>query len=127
MADDDKPEAVDYRWAGVDIQAADEAVSLIKEKVGATLRPEVLAGIGGFSSLFELDLSRYKNPVLACGTDGVGTKIKLAIDAGVHDTIGHDLVNHCVNDILVQGAEPLFFLDYVAFGALVPDLSLIHI
>jgi phosphoribosylformylglycinamidine cyclo-ligase len=72
LPEDDKPQGVDYRWAGVDTRAADEAVRLIKEKVGATLRPEVLAGIGGFSSLFELDLSRFENPVLACGTDGVG-------------------------------------------------------
>jgi phosphoribosylformylglycinamidine cyclo-ligase len=121
LADDDKRESVDYRWAGVDIEAADEAVRLIKEKVGATLRPEVLAGIGGFSSLFELDLSRYKNPVLACGTDGVGTKLKLAQMLGKHDTIGVDLVAMCADDVITCGAEPLFFQDYIATGKVVPS------
>ena len=120
MPDDDKPQGVDYRWAGVDTKAADEAVRLIKEKVGATLRPEVLAGIGGFSSLFELDLSRFENPVLACGTDGVGTKIKLAQMLDKHDTVGVDLVAMCADDVVTCGAEPLFFQDYIATGKVVP-------
>jgi len=120
LPDDDKPQGVDYRWAGVDTKAADEAVRLIKEKVGATLRPEVLAGIGGFSSLFELDLSRFENPVLACGTDGVGTKIKLAQMLDKHDTVGVDLVAMCADDVVTCGAEPLFFQDYIATGKVVP-------
>lgn len=97
-----------YRAAGVSLQAADEVVERFKPLARKTLRPEVLAGLGGFGGLFQLDLSRFPNPVLVSGTDGVGTKLKLAFELNRHDTIGIDLVAMCVNDILVQGAEPLF-------------------
>jgi phosphoribosylformylglycinamidine cyclo-ligase len=102
---------VSYRDAGVDIDAGDKLVEKIKPFAKRTLRPEVLAGIGGFGALIELP-KRYREPVLVAGTDGVGTKLKLAFALGKHDTIGIDLVAMCVNDILVPGAEPLFFLDY---------------
>jgi len=92
----------------VDIDAGNYAVELMKRHVASTLRPEVLGGIGGFSGLFTLDLNRYPNPVLVAGTDGVGTKLKIAQMVGKHDTIGIDAVAMCVNDILVTGAEPLF-------------------
>ena len=107
-----------YRDAGVDIDAGDELVERIKPVVKRTLRKEVLAGVGGFGALVEVPLDRYKKPVLVSGTDGVGTKLRLAIDTGRHDKIGIDLVAMCVNDIVVQGAEPLFFLDYFATGKL---------
>src|SRR5687767_5282743 len=107
-----------YRDAGVDIDAGDELVERIKPLVKRTHRREVLAGIGGFGALVEVPLDRYKRPVLVSGTDGVGTKLRLAIETGRHDTIGIDLVAMCVNDIVVQGAEPLFFLDYFASGKL---------
>ncbi len=110
-----------YRSAGVDLHAADEAVSRFKPLAQRTLRPEVLGGLGGFGGLFQLDLARFPDPVLVSGTDGVGTKLKLAFELNEHDTIGIDLVAMCVNDILVQGAEPLFFLDYLACGALKPE------
>lgn len=103
-----------YADAGVDIAAGDEAVELMKEGVRATYRPEVLGDLGGFGGLFALDTRKYKEPVLVSGTDGVGTKLKLAFLANKHDTIGQDAVAMCVNDVLVQGAEPLFFLDYIA-------------
>jgi phosphoribosylformylglycinamidine cyclo-ligase len=106
-----------YRDAGVDIDAGDALVEAIKPFAKRTLRPEVLAGIGGFGALFELS-KRYREPVLVAGTDGVGTKLKLAFALGRHDTVGIDLVAMSVNDILVQGAEPLFFLDYFACGKL---------
>ena len=109
-----------YRDAGVDIDAGNAFVKMIKPLVKATSRPEVLADIGGFGGLFSLNASKYKNPVLVSGTDGVGTKLKLAFMADRHDTIGIDLVAMCVNDIVVQGAEPLFFLDYLATSKLDP-------
>src|SRR5215470_12006390 len=108
---------ITYRDAGVDIDAGDELVERIKPIVRRTQRPEVLAGIGGFGALVEIP-SGYKQPVLVSGTDGVGTKLRLAIDTGRHDTIGIDLVAMCANDVVVQGAEPLFFLDYYATGRL---------
>ena len=112
-----------YRDAGVDIDAGDELVERIKPVVKRTMRPEVLAGIGGFGALVEVPLDRYRRPVLVSGTDGVGTKLRLAIDTGRHDTIGIDLVAMCVNDIVVSGAEPLFFLDYYATGKLRVDVA----
>ncbi len=111
-----------YRDAGVDIDAGDELVERIKPLVARVRRPEVLAGIGGFGALVELPPG-YRRPVLVSGTDGVGTKLRLAIDAGRHDTIGIDLVAMCANDIAVQGAEPLFFLDYYATGKLRVDVA----
>ncbi len=110
-------EALTYRAAGVDIDAGEEVVERIKPLVARTFRKEVMAGLGGFGALFEL-AGRFKDPVLVSGTDGVGTKLKLAQQLGRHDTIGIDLVAMCVNDVLVQGAEPLFFLDYFATGKL---------
>ena len=112
-----------YRDAGVDIDAGDELVERIKPLVKRTMRPEVLAGIGGFGALVELPLNRYRRPVMVSGTDGVGTKLRLAIETGMHDTIGIDLVAMCVNDVVVQGAEPLFFLDYYATGKLQVDVA----
>jgi len=110
--------SLDYRTAGVDIDAGNRLVECIKPAARRTLRPEVLAGLGGFGALFELPLDRYRQPVLVAGTDGVGTKLKLAIELRRHDTIGIDLVAMCVNDLIVQGAEPLFFLDYFSTGKL---------
>ncbi|HET9598382.1 MAG TPA: phosphoribosylformylglycinamidine cyclo-ligase [Anaeromyxobacteraceae bacterium] len=107
-----------YRDAGVDIDEGDRFVELIKPLARPTLRPEVLAGIGGFGGLFALDLARWKEPVLVAGTDGVGTKLKVAFAAGRHATVGIDLVAMSVNDVAVVGAEPLFFLDYLATGKL---------
>ena len=107
-----------YKDAGVDIDAGNELVERIKPLVARTRRPEVLAGIGGFGGLFALPPGRYREPVLVSGTDGVGTKLMLAQQLGIHGTIGIDLVAMCVNDVLVQGAEPLFFLDYFACGKL---------
>jgi phosphoribosylformylglycinamidine cyclo-ligase len=110
-------DALTYRAAGVDIDAGNAVVERIKPLVKRTFRPEVMGGLGGFGGLFNLG-TRYKEPVLVSGTDGVGTKLKLAQQLGRHDTIGIDLVGMCVNDVLVQGAEPLFFLDYFATGKL---------
>ncbi len=110
--------ATTYRDAGVDIDEGDRLVELIKPHARPTLRPEVLAGIGGFGGLFALDVARWKEPVLVAGTDGVGTKLKVAFAADRHATVGIDLVAMCVNDIAVVGAEPLFFLDYYATGKL---------
>ncbi len=118
-----QPQHYTYRDAGVDIDAGDELVERIKPLVRRTMRPEVLAGIGGFGALVELPLERYRRPVLVSGTDGVGTKLRLAIESGRHDTIGIDLVAMCANDVVVQGAEPLFFLDYFATGHLNVDVA----
>jgi len=115
----DQAEQQRYTAAGVDIDAADRAKELIKKHARATLRPEVLNDIGFFGGLFEL--KGYREPVLVASTDGVGTKLKIASALRKHNTIGIDLVNHCVNDILTCGASPLFFLDYVAMGKLVPE------
>jgi len=112
------PRSYTYRDAGVDIDAGDELVERIKPLVKRTQRPEVLAGIGGFGALVEIPLDRFRRPVLVSGTDGVGTKLRLAIETGRHDTIGIDLVAMCANDVVVQGAEPLYFLDYYATGKL---------
>ena len=112
-----------YRDAGVDIDAGEELVERIKPRVASTQRPEVLAGIGGFGALIEIPEGRWKRPVLVAGTDGVGTKLRLAIDTGRHDGVGQDLVAMCANDVVVQGAEPLFFLDYYATGRLSVDVA----
>lgn len=111
-----------YADSGVDITAGNEAVDMMKEHVRKTFRPEVLTDLGGFGGLFALDTQKYQQPVLVSGTDGVGTKLKVAMLTGKHDTIGIDAVAMCVNDILVQGAEPLFFLDYLAVGKLQPGM-----
>src|SRR4051812_34332503 len=108
----------DYRRAGVDIDAGNEAVRRIRKLARTTFTSGVLSDIGSFGGLFHLDTSRWKEPVLVSSADGVGTKLKLAFMTGRHNTIGADLVNHCVNDVLVQGARPLFFLDYLSTGQL---------
>ena len=113
---------VDYRQSGVDIDAGNDAVRRIKALARSTYTSGVLAGVGSFGGLFALD-GRPADAVLVASADGVGTKLKVAFMAGVHDTIGVDLVNHCVNDILVQGAQPLFFLDYLATGRLAPEIA----
>jgi phosphoribosylformylglycinamidine cyclo-ligase len=112
-----------YREAGVDIDEARRAVELIGRAAASTATPAVLAGVGGFGSLFRFDPAPYPDPVLVASTDGVGTKLKVAIALGRHDTIGVDLVNHCINDIAVQGATPLFFLDYLATGTLRAEVA----
>jgi len=115
-------ERITYKKAGVDIDAGNEFVRLIRPLVDGTRRDGVLGGIGGFGGLFQLDIKKYKDPVLVSGTDGVGTKLKIAFMMDKHDTIGIDLVAMCVNDIVVCGAEPLFFLDYIATGRLHPPM-----
>ena len=119
---DSSSKGLSYRDAGVDIDAGDDLVDRIKPLAKKTMREGVLAGIGGFGALFEVP-KRYKEPVLVAGTDGVGTKLRLAFEWNRHDTIGQDLVAMSVNDILVQGAEPLFFLDYFACGKLTVDTA----
>ncbi len=114
---------MDYRQSGVDIDAGNETVRRIKALARATFTPGVLSEIGLFGGLFKLDTARWREPVLVASADGVGTKLKVAFLTGRHDTVGADLVNHCVNDILVQGARPLFFLDYLATGRLSPDVA----
>ena len=114
---------MDYRQSGVDIDAGNETVRRIRSLARATFTPGVLSDIGSFGGLFRLDRDRYRDPVLVSSADGVGTKLKVAFMTGRHDTVGADLVNHCVNDILVQGAEPLFFLDYLATGRLSPAVA----
>jgi phosphoribosylformylglycinamidine cyclo-ligase len=109
-----------YKQAGVDIDAGNEAVERMKKHVKRTFRPEVLTDLGGFGALFRLDTKKYEKPVLVSGTDGVGTKLKLAFAMDKHDTIGIDAVAMCVNDVVVQGAEPLFFLDYLAVDKVIP-------
>jgi phosphoribosylformylglycinamidine cyclo-ligase len=111
--------SLDYRSAGVDLDAADDAKQRIKRLVESTFTAGARGGFGGFGGMFRMPADA-KRPLLVASADGVGTKVKVAIEAGLHDTIGQDLVNHCVNDILVQGASPLFFLDYLAFGELDP-------
>ena len=111
-----------YADAGVNIAVADDAKQRIRHLASRTFTPAVLGGIGGFGALFSLDHKKFKEPVLVSSADGVGTKLKIAMAMGVHSTVGGDLVNHCVNDILVQGAEPLFFLDYLAMGKLEPNV-----
>ena len=115
--------AIDYRASGVDIDAGNETVRRIRSLAKSTFTPGVLSDIGSFGGLFRLDRQRYQEPVLVSSADGVGTKLKVAFMTGRHNTVGADLVNHCVNDILVQGAEPLFFLDYLATGRLSPDVA----
>lgn len=121
MTDTSKP-SLSYKDAGVDIDAGDALVERIKDVAKRTRRPEVMSGLGGFGALCQIPTG-YKEPVLVSGTDGVGTKLKLAMEVGIHDTIGIDLVAMCVNDLLVTGAEPLFFLDYYATGALNVDIA----
>jgi phosphoribosylformylglycinamidine cyclo-ligase len=114
---------MDYRQSGVDIEAGNETVRRIRRLARSTFTPGVLSEIGTFGGLFRFDAQRYEDPVLVSSTDGVGTKLKVAFLANIHRTVGVDLVNHCVNDILVQGAEPLFFMDYLATGRLAPDIA----
>ena len=123
MPDESKSKSVTYADAGVDISGGDRAKDRIKYLAQKTFNRNVIGGIGGFGALFRLDLQRWKNPILVSSADGVGTKLKVAFELGQHRTVGADLVNHCVNDIAVQGATPLFFLDYLASGKLDPEVT----
>ena len=114
---------MDYRQSGVDIEAGDAAVERIKKIARATFTPGVLSEIGAFGGMFRFPAKQFSDPILISSADGVGTKLKVAFMSGIHDTVGSDLVNHCVNDILVHGAEPLFFLDYLATGRLDPEVA----
>jgi len=111
-----------YAEAGVNISVADEAKRRIAAMAGKTFRRGVLAPIGGFGALFQLDRKRWRDPILVSSADGVGTKLKIAFATGIHSTVGADILNHCVDDILTQGAEPLFFLDYLAMGKMDPEI-----
>src|SRR5689334_22416199 len=113
---------ISYRDAGVNIDAANQAVDRIKRLAASTFTPQVLTEIGSFGGMFRADFKTMSEPVLVASADGVGTKLRVAFMTGIHDTVGYDLVCHCVNDILVQGARPLFFLDYIASGKLVPEV-----
>lgn len=113
--------STDYKSAGVDIQAGEETVDRIKNLVKSTFSKNVLTGIGHFGAFYEIDTEKYKKPVMVSSVDGVGTKLKIAFAMDKHDTVGQDLVNHCVDDIAVCGATPLYFMDYLAFGKLFPD------
>ncbi|MFA5806514.1 MAG: phosphoribosylformylglycinamidine cyclo-ligase [Melioribacteraceae bacterium] len=113
--------AITYKESGVNIQAGDETVEKIKSLAKSTFNKNVLSGIGHFGAFYNIDLKKWKNPVLVSSVDGVGTKLKIAFAMDKHDTVGQDLVNHCVNDIAVCGAEPQYFMDYLAFGKLVPE------
>lgn len=126
MTTEKQTNGLTYAQAGVDIDAGNAMVDQIKPLVRATRRPGADAEIGGFGGLFDLKAAGFKDPILVAANDGVGTKVKIAIDTGIHDTIGIDLVAMCVNDIIVQGAEPLFFLDYFATGKLSPEVG-VHI
>src|SRR6204780_4160218 len=117
------PQSVTYADAGVDLERGERAKERIKFLAQKTFNRNVLGGIGGFGGLFRLDLQRWKNPILVSSADGVGTKLKVAFELGLHHTVGADLVNHCVNDIAVQGATPLFFLDYFASSQLDPEVT----
>ncbi|HUA97545.1 MAG TPA: phosphoribosylformylglycinamidine cyclo-ligase [Terracidiphilus sp.] len=123
MPDDNALKSVSYADAGVDIAGGNRAKERIKFLAQKTFNRNVLGGIGGFGALFRLDLQRWKSPILVSSADGVGTKLKVAFELGLHRTVGADLVNHCVNDIAVQGATPLFFLDYLASGKLDPEVA----
>ena len=115
-------EKLTYQSAGVDIDAANEAKRRIKDLARATFNSNVLTEIGSFGALFRPDLQSMKEPVLVASTDGVGTKLKIAFMTGIHNTVGYDLVSHCIDDIAVQGARPLFFMDYIATGGLEPGV-----
>ena len=105
-----------YKEAGVDIDLAQNLLKSVKNKISSTRRPEMLAPIGGFGGMFQIDLKKYKNPILVSSIDGVGTKLMVAMMMEKYDTVGHDIVNHCIDDIAVQGAEPIFFMDYIGIG-----------
>ncbi len=107
-----------YKDSGVDIEAGEKTVDNIKDVVKSTFNKNVITGLGHFGAFYELDLEGYNNPVMVSSVDGVGTKLKVAIDSGINNSVGQDLVNHCVNDIAVCGAKPLYFMDYMAFGKL---------